>query len=78
MLSRWSPSESWPRWHEPVKQRINTAPGPIFSVKKRYRNALRISGGIPWTKTIESPIRTLGDLLAWMNHTQRVSTGGMW
>lgn len=45
-----------------LKHRINTAPGAIFSVKDRYRNCLRVSCGVPWSDTIESAIRTLGDL----------------
>jgi DNA-binding transcriptional MocR family regulator len=48
--------------HDALKQRINTAPGPIFSVKDRYRNCLRVSCGVPWSDTIESALRTLGDL----------------
>jgi DNA-binding transcriptional MocR family regulator len=48
--------------HDALKQRINTAPGPIFSVKDRYRNCLRVSCGVPWSDTLESALRTLGDL----------------
>jgi DNA-binding transcriptional MocR family regulator len=47
---------------EAIKQRINTAPGALFSVKDRFRNCLRMNCGVPWTDTIESALRTLGEL----------------
>jgi DNA-binding transcriptional MocR family regulator len=45
-----------------LKQRIATAPGPLFSVKDRYRNCLRMNCGLPWNDAIESALGTLGDL----------------
>ena len=45
-----------------LAHRINTAPGPLFSVKDRYRNCLRMNCGIPWTAEIEAALQTLGDL----------------
>lgn len=45
-----------------LKQRINTAPGALFSVKDRYRNCLRMNCGLPWNESIEQAIHTLGDL----------------
>ena len=48
--------------HDALKHHINTAPGPLFSVKDRYRNCLRINCGLPWTEEIETAIHTLGDL----------------
>ncbi len=47
---------------EALRHRINTAPGPLFSVKDRYRTCLRMSCGIPWSDTLEDALRTLGDL----------------
>jgi DNA-binding transcriptional MocR family regulator len=47
---------------EALRHRINTAPGPLFSVKDRYRTCLRMSCGIPWSDTIHDAVRTLGDL----------------
>jgi DNA-binding transcriptional MocR family regulator len=47
---------------EAIKRHINTAPGPLFSVKDRYRNCLRMNCGVPWTNAIESAVRTLGEL----------------
>lgn len=43
---------------------INTAPGALFSVKDRYRNCLRMNCGLPWSDTIETALRTLGQLSA--------------
>ena len=45
-----------------LKQRINTAPGVLFSVKDRYRNCLRMNCGIPWTPAVENALKTLGEL----------------
>jgi len=45
-----------------LKHRINTAPGPLFSVKDRYRNCLRMNCGMPWTAEIDDALRTLGEL----------------
>ena len=45
-----------------LRHRINTAPGPLFSVKDRYRNCLRMNCGIPWTAEIDAALKTLGDL----------------
>lgn len=47
---------------EALKQRINTAPGALFSVKDRYRNCLRMNCGMPWSETIAGAVRTLGEL----------------
>jgi DNA-binding transcriptional MocR family regulator len=47
---------------EAVKRHISTAPGPLFSVKDRYRNCLRMNCGLPWSETIEAAVRTLGEL----------------
>jgi DNA-binding transcriptional MocR family regulator len=45
-----------------LKQKINTAPGALFSVKDRYKNCLRMNCGLPWTAAIEAALKTLGDL----------------
>jgi len=45
-----------------LKHRINTAPGPLFSIKDRYRNCLRMNCGMPWTAEIDAALRTLGEL----------------
>jgi DNA-binding transcriptional MocR family regulator len=43
-------------------KKINTAPGPLFSVKDRYRNCLRMNCGIPWSEAVGAAIATLGEL----------------
>jgi DNA-binding transcriptional MocR family regulator len=45
-----------------LKHHINTAPGPLFSVRDRYRNCLRMNCAIPWTAEIDAALRTLGNL----------------
>lgn len=45
-----------------LRHRINTAPGPLFSVKDRYHNCLRMNCAMPWTAEIEAALKTLGDL----------------
>jgi DNA-binding transcriptional MocR family regulator len=45
-----------------LRHRINTAPGPLFSVKDRYRNCLRMNCAMPWTAGIDDALKTLGDL----------------
>ncbi|WP_221029568.1 PLP-dependent aminotransferase family protein [Actomonas aquatica] len=45
-----------------LRHRINIAPGPLFSVRDRYRHCLRINCGLPWNETIEQAIATLGTL----------------
>jgi DNA-binding transcriptional MocR family regulator len=45
-----------------LRYRINTAPGPLFSVKDRYRNCLRMNCAMPWTPEIDAALKTVGDL----------------
>jgi len=45
-----------------LRHRINTAPGPLFSVKDRYRNCLRMNCAMPWSAEIDAALGTLGDL----------------
>jgi DNA-binding transcriptional MocR family regulator len=40
---------------------ISIAPGPIFSVREKYRNYIRLSAAY-WNETIESAVKTLGAL----------------
>jgi len=47
-----------------LARKINLAPGPLFSVKDRYRNCLRINCGVPWTETVAEAVRTVGRLAA--------------
>jgi len=45
-----------------LRHRINTAPGPLFSVKDRYRNCLRMNCAMPWTAEVDAALKTVGDL----------------
>jgi DNA-binding transcriptional MocR family regulator len=45
-----------------LRHRINTAPGPLFSVKDRYHNCLRMNCAMPWTTEIDAALKTLGQL----------------
>ncbi len=45
-----------------LKHRVNIAPGPLFSVKERYRNCLRLNCGIPWSEAIGQAIELVGRL----------------
>lgn len=47
---------------EALRHRINTAPGPLFSVKERYRNCLRLNCGLPWSDTVARALETVGSL----------------
>lgn len=47
---------------EALARRIHIAPGPLFSVKDRYRHCLRMNCGIPWSAEVEQGLKTLGDL----------------
>jgi len=49
-------------FRDALKNRINTAPGALFSVKERYRNCLRMNCGLPWSDEVDAALRTLGDL----------------
>ncbi len=50
--------------HDAMAHHINIAPGPLFSVRDRYRNCLRINCGLPWNERIEQALATLGRLAA--------------
>jgi DNA-binding transcriptional MocR family regulator len=45
-----------------LERGIAIAPGPIFAVRSRYRECLRINAGFPMTDRIGSAIRALGEL----------------
>ena len=48
--------------HEHAREHgISIAPGPIFSVRDKYRNYIRISAA-HWSDEIDAAIRTLGSL----------------
>jgi len=43
---------------------ISLGPGPMFSARGEYRNAIRLCCGQPWTPRIEGAFETLGRLAA--------------
>ncbi|MBO9732101.1 MAG: PLP-dependent aminotransferase family protein [Chitinophaga sp.] len=47
-----------------LEQRINIAPGPLFSSTGGYRNYIRISCNKEWNRQVEQAIRKLGKLVA--------------
>lgn len=49
-------------FEEALEQGISTAPGPIFSTGRRYRNYLRLSFGHPWTDPLEQGLERLAEL----------------
>ncbi len=49
-------------YRDGLKHKICTAPGALFSVKDRYRNCLRMNCGLPWNDSVETSLRTLGEL----------------
>ena len=42
---------------------ISIAPGPIFSAKREFRNAIRLNCGHPWSSRIEEAMETLAGLM---------------
>jgi len=48
--------------HAAMAHRITLAPGPLFSIKGRYRNCLRMNCGIPWSDGINDALKQLGQL----------------
>jgi DNA-binding transcriptional MocR family regulator len=48
---------------EALEHNISVAPGPIFSARKEFRQAIRLNYGHPWTPKIDAAIRTLGNLI---------------
>ena len=49
-----------------LKAKITIAPGPIFSVRRGYRNYIRLNGAF-WSEKIEKALATLGNLAESMN-----------
>jgi len=47
-----------------LAQGISIAPGPIFSAKREFGNAIRLNTGHPWSPRIEAALDTLASLIA--------------
>jgi DNA-binding transcriptional MocR family regulator len=50
-------------YQQAMAAKISTAPGPIFSAKKKYQNFIRLNFGNPWTEKIENAVRDLGGII---------------
>lgn len=46
-----------------LKHQIGIAPGQIFSSQGQFHNYFRLSYGMPWSDTVESGLKTLGQLM---------------
>jgi DNA-binding transcriptional MocR family regulator len=46
-----------------IEQGISTAPGPIFSPRREFRNCVRLNCGHPWSAELDGAVRTLGRLV---------------
>ena len=46
-----------------LKHQIGIAPGQIFSSQGQFHNYFRLSYGLPWSDTVESGLKTLGQLM---------------
>ena len=51
-----------------LAQHITIAPGALFSTQERYLHCLRLNCGIPWSETVASGLRTLGQLARQLLH----------
>ncbi|MFA5263989.1 MAG: PLP-dependent aminotransferase family protein [Opitutaceae bacterium] len=49
-------------YREALRHKISTAPGPLFSVKDRYGNCIRLNCGLPWSDSVDQALQTLGHL----------------
>jgi DNA-binding transcriptional MocR family regulator len=58
-----------------LREKISTAPGPIFSARGEFRNYLRINCGLKWTGSFEKAVKTLGRLASSQGSAPRVSKG---
>jgi DNA-binding transcriptional MocR family regulator len=46
-----------------LREKINLAPGPMFSPVHGYQNFIRLSCGLPWSTRIQQAVGTLGRLV---------------
>ncbi len=54
-----------------LQQHISIAPGVIFSATQKYHHCIRINCALPWTESVESALKKLGQLCS--NEHDRVS-----
>jgi DNA-binding transcriptional MocR family regulator len=46
-----------------LQEKINLAPGPMFSPVQGFQNFIRLSCGLPWSARVQQAIRVLGRLV---------------
>lgn len=51
-------------YFQAMAKNIGITPGAIFTTQDRFANYIRLSCGIPWSKRLDTGIRTLGQLAA--------------
>ena len=56
--------DSMELYQRAIRERIATAPGPIFSAKRKFRNYIRLNCGNPWSAKIEQAMKRLGEIIA--------------
>lgn len=49
-------------WRKAIAEKIAFVPGDLFSPSGLYRNCLRLNCGNPWSETIETAVKRLGEL----------------
>jgi DNA-binding transcriptional MocR family regulator len=50
-------------YEQALAAKISTAPGPIFSAKRKFPNFIRLNFGNPWSERIENAVQVLGDIV---------------
>ncbi len=45
-----------------LERKVAIAPGPIFSLRRRFESCLRLSCGQPWSEPLARSVKTLGEL----------------
>jgi len=46
-----------------LRHNISVAPGPIFSARREFAQAIRLNYGHPWTADTERAVKALGELI---------------
>ncbi|HTL59279.1 MAG TPA: PLP-dependent aminotransferase family protein [Candidatus Limnocylindrales bacterium] len=54
---------------------ISTAPGPIFSAKRKFPNFIRINCGNPWSEKMENAVRQLGTIIESLGPAEETHSG---
>ena len=60
---------------EALEHDISLAPGPIFSARREFSQAIRLNYGHPWTARMEDAINVIGGLIREQQSAQRRAKG---